>query len=168
MDEKKLSISPAEIKNCQFDKKMRGYDPEQVDGVLQLAADSLEKAIVDIDRLEKEIEDLRRDITEFKEMESTIKDTMVTTQGSADEIKKSAEKEAELLMREAKLKAAEQTEEAERRVSELKSDVERLRNIKSDYVIKLRSLLSTHQEMLVEVAKEESSDNSEPEISNDY
>ena len=155
MDDKKLSISPAEIKNCQFDKKMRGYDPEQVDGVLQLAAESLEKTIIEIDRLEKDIDGLRKDITEYKKMESTIKNTMVTTQGSADEIKKSAEKQAELVMREAKLKAAESVDEAERRVNELKGDVERLRNIRSDYIIKLRSLLSTHQEMLVEVAKEE-------------
>ncbi len=168
MDKEKLSISPAEIKNCQFDRKMRGYDPEQVDGVLQLAADSLEQAIVDIDQLEKEIGSLRNEITDYKKMESTIKDTMVSTQGSADEIRKSAEKEAELIMREARLKAAEESEEAERRVAALKGDIERLRSMKSEYIIKLRSLLSTHQEMLVEVAKDDSPEPRESEASEEY
>jgi cell division initiation protein len=160
MEESRFSISPAEIKGRQFGKKMRGYDPEEVDDVLKLAAESLEQALVRIDKLASDLEHLGKRIDQFEKMETTIKETLVTTQVSVEEIKKNAEKEAELTKREAQVEAATEMEMHQRKVEEIKVQIERLKNLRDDYLISLRSLVGSHQEMLDNMVNEYGSSDS--------
>jgi len=148
MDEKRANITPAELKNLQFDRKMRGYDPEQVDEITQLAADSLEQSLLAINALKADVKRLEEKVADFERMEATIKDTLVSTQGSVDEIKRNALKEAELIRREAEVTAAEEIELHQRKAEQIKAEIEKLKTLHSDYLIRIKSLVSGHQEML--------------------
>lgn len=154
MEKQKTAITPAELKSRQFDKKMRGYDPEQVDDILQLAAEALEDTLVRIDSLSAEVKKLQEKVANCEKMESTIKDTLVATQSSVDEIKKNAMKEAELIKREAEVEAAREMELQQRKIDEIKSQIERLKSLRSDYLIKLKSLVGGHHEILGKLADE--------------
>ncbi len=163
MEESRFSISPAEIKGRQFGRKMRGYDPEEVNDVLKLAAESLEQALVRIDKLVSDLEHLGKRVDQFEKMETTIKETLVTTQASVNEIRKNAEKEAELIKREAQVEAATEMEMHQRRVEKIKLQMEKLKNLRDDYLIKFRSLVGSHQEMLDNMVSEYGSSDSNSE-----
>ena len=148
MDGRTSGLTPAELRNRQFDKKMRGYDIEQVDEVLVLAADALQDALMRVNTLSGEVDRLKAKVDQFERMETTIKDTLVTTQGSVDEIRKNAEKEAELIRREAEVKTAREMEMHERHSEEIKAQIEKLKHLRSDYMVQLKSLIKNHQEMV--------------------
>lgn len=151
MNENKLPITPAELRSTQFDRKMRGYDPEQVDEVTRLAAESLEKSLMLIDSLSGEVKKLEDRMADFERIESSLKDTLLETRGSVDEIKSNALREAELIKREAQVEAARDTELHQRKIDEVKGDIEKLKNLRGEYVIKLKALINSHLEMLARI-----------------
>jgi cell division initiation protein len=162
MNERKMPITPAELRSSQFDRKMRGYDPEQVDEVMRVAAESLEQSLLRIDSLSRDISKLEDKISDFERVESTLRDTLVETRGSVDEIKSNALREAELIKREAQVEAARDTDLHQRKIEEIKGDIEKLKNLRGDYVIKLKALINSHLEILTKVSDE--SDDESPGV----
>jgi cell division initiation protein len=164
MDDKKITITPAELKNRRFDRKVRGYDPEQVDETIQLAAESLEQSLLKIDSLAADMKRLRERVADFERMESTIKNTLVSAQGSVDELRKNALKEAELMKREAEIEAVEKAKMHQREAEQVRVDIEKLKAARSDYLVKLRVLVSGHQEMLAKLSDEFDNRNLDEEV----
>jgi len=157
MDEQGSVISPVDLRNAEFDRKMRGYDPEQVDSLLIQAAGSFELALSELNRLKSEVKECRAMLDEYKKIETTLKNTLVTTQGSVEELKKNAEQKAELILSEARMGATRILSEQEERLKEIRTEVERLKNFKTEYVIRLRSLIDSHRDMLLNQLHDESS-----------
>jgi cell division initiation protein len=152
MDQQKPGITPVELRNRQFAKKMRGLDPVEVDDIVRLAADSLESALIRIDSLSSDVRRLEERVHQFERLEASIKEALVTAQSVVDEIKKNASKEAELVKRQAQIDASKFTEIHERRMAEIKAQTDRLRSFRDEYVIKLKSLIAGHQEMIDKLA----------------
>jgi DivIVA domain-containing protein len=154
VDEKRTVITPAELRNSEFGRKIRGLDPSQVDEVLRLAADSLERSFSMIDALRAEVKGLRDRIAGYERMESALKDALTAAQNSADEMKKNAAREAHLMRREAENEAARELETHRSRINEVRADIERLRNLRREYLVQLKSLVGGHQEILASLSHE--------------
>jgi cell division initiation protein len=166
MDHKTPTISPSELRAREFARKVRGYDPDEVDELLGLAADSLERAVVQIDLLTRDVRRLEERVGKFEEMESTIKDTLVSTQGSVDEIRKNAEKEAELIRREAQVEAATELELSQRKVEEVRVQIDRLKTIRDDYFARVKALIESHRELIEKTEADFGSPDSKPDQKN--
>jgi cell division initiation protein len=154
MAKNRPTVSPSELRSHEFERRVRGYDPSEVHDILELAADSLEQAILQIDSLSRDARRLEEQVNKFETMESTIKDTLVSTHGSVEEIRRSAEKEAELIKREAQIEAATELEMNRRKVEELKVQAEKLRSIRNEYLARMKALVASHQGMLATTEKE--------------
>jgi len=64
-----MKISPIEIRQQEFTKKMRGYDPDEVQNFLESLAEELEKFIVENESLKSEIDSLTEQNNEYKKIE---------------------------------------------------------------------------------------------------
>lgn len=149
-----MTISPLDVRNQIFKKKMRGYDIDEVKMFLDAVADCMEELLKDKENLEKENTVLKQKAETFSGIESTLRDTMVTAQRISDEAKVNAQKEAENIKKQAEIDAKHQIAEAMKEVEKLARSREDARSQTIAFVAKLRSLLEAQLSFLGSVEGE--------------
>ncbi len=68
-----MKISPIEIRQQEFTKKMRGYDPDEVQNFLESLAEELDKLNTENESLKSEVESLTEQINEYKKIEKIFR-----------------------------------------------------------------------------------------------
>ena len=96
-------ITPVDIQHKSFKKALQGYDRADVAIFLDEIIESLEDEAQQRAALEAEISDLKERVSHFKAMEESLQNTLVLAQRTADEVKASAHKEADLIREQARL-----------------------------------------------------------------
>ena len=139
-----MKITPQDIQTQEFNVKVKGYDREEVSQFLKQAAQILEKEILDNGKLKKELEKLKDSLLKFEKREDVLRDTLISAQKFSSEIKVNSEREAELIIKEAEIKAEEIINNALSRHKELKEEIRNLKfkrkEIESDIINMLNSL----------------------------
>ncbi len=143
-----MNITPLDIQQRRFRVCFRGFDISEVDAFLERVAEELEGLIRENRSYQEEIERLRLEIREFKEREKTFKRAMISTQKTLDDMKQNAEKEAELIISEAEVKAEKMLSSTDNRLYELHSDIGELKRQRMQLEIELRSVLEAHTKLL--------------------
>jgi len=146
-----MKITPLDIRKQEFRKTFKGYDKNEVDIFLEMLAKEIENIIRDNKSMSEQLKELDSKIEDYKRMETTLQNTLTSTQKTTDEIRRNARKEAEMILQKAKLQASEIIENAAAKVKDLQSQISALRNQKNGFVIQLRSFLSSQLKMLEEV-----------------
>jgi cell division initiation protein len=149
-----LSISPLDVRNQVFKRRLRGYDVDEVKIFLDAVADRMEDMIKAAETLEKECVAYKEKADAFAALEATLRDTMVTAQRIADEARVNAQKEADNVRRQADLDVQARIADAERRVEDMIRTHEQARAQTMGFVAKLRSLLEGHLSFLGSVESE--------------
>lgn len=150
----KLNISPLDVRNQIFKKSFRGYDPEEVKYFLDSVADSIEGLLKEKEELEKEVVALRQRIQVFTEMETTLRDAMVTAQKVSDQAKANAEQEARSIIHRAELQAEQHLSEARRSVEAVEKTRNQAVRETLALITQLRSLFESHLTFLCSLEDE--------------
>ena len=79
-----------------------------------------------------------------------------------DEIKRSSEKEGELIVAEAKTRAQHEIENTRREAEKLRAEIEELRQLRTNYFIRIRAMVKSQADLLSAMEKEQN-----PEIADD-
>jgi cell division initiation protein len=95
-------ITPVDIQHKSFKKALQGYDRADVDKFLDEIIETLEDEAQQRAALEAEIADLKERVSHFKAIEESLQNTLVLAQRTADEVKASAHKEADLIREQAR------------------------------------------------------------------
>lgn len=98
-------ITPAEIQEKDFPKGVRGYKEEEVDKFLDLITLDFEKLIKENIRLNAEIAALELEHSKNKGSESSVIETLQAAKVLMNDISVSAEKRAEILLKNAEMDA---------------------------------------------------------------
>jgi cell division initiation protein len=150
-----LKITSTDVKNQSFSKSFRGYDPAQVDAFLGLVAIDLEELIKENNQTKAKLSQMESTVVDYKEMEKTIHEVLLSAQKSAEEVKKNAEKEVELLLREAQIKSERMLEETHAILSKLQKEIIELKDLKKIYILRLKYILDAQLQILESMEKEE-------------
>ena len=149
-----MSISPLDVRNQIFKKKLRGYDADEVKIFLDAVADRMEDMIKERETLEQENSALRERSNTFAELETTLRETMVTAQRISDEAKVNAQKEADNILGRADLDARAKIAEASKKVEDIVRAHDDTRSQTMAFVAKMRSLLEGQLSFLGSVEHE--------------
>ena len=107
-----MRLSAMDIRQQQFAVKLlRGFDPQEVDTFLDDVAEDFEGLLRENVVLREQLGSHEERSRGISETERTLTDTLVTTQRLADEMKESAKRDAQLVLREATLNAEKLMEE---------------------------------------------------------
>ncbi len=136
-----MRITPLDIRRQEFKKVFKGYDPHEVNVFLEIVAKDMEDLIRENTELTERARELDGKIEDYKRMEKTLQDTLTSAQRATDELRRNAEKEAELIVRNAKIQADHILEEARRKVQELETRLSFLRHQKDAFISQFRGLL---------------------------
>ena len=75
-----MRITPLDVRNHPFDKKMRGYDPDEVHDFLRAVAGDYEGVLRENQSLRDRITQLEAKLEELSANESILKETLTTAQ----------------------------------------------------------------------------------------
>lgn len=125
--ERLMRVAPLELRQHRFRTALRGFDRAEVVGLLTEAADDFEHALRENDRLRQDLVRLEALLTEHREREANLRNTLLTAQRLADEIKESAQTEAKLIVREAQGRADLLLQKAQARLEEVERDINEMR-----------------------------------------
>ena len=147
--------TPLDIENKKFSKQMmNGYSVEEVDDFLDELRVDHEKIYKQSTESNTKIESLMQELEKYKNIESTLQNTLIMAQSTADEIKKVAKQEADQLIREAQGKAKEATMEIEKDIAIKTKELDDLQKQFDVYKAKMESLLISQLELLKDSNKE--------------
>lgn len=157
-----MKITPLDIQNHKFRSRLWGCDPEEVGIFLEMVAAELEEKIKENQYLTEELSRLRSQLSEYREREQTLKETMMMAQKIAQDMKNNVVKEAQVILSEAELEAERIQERAQARVVELEDQIQELKRERLLVEEELRATLTTHLKLL-EVGREEAAEKAEQE-----
>jgi cell division initiation protein len=100
-------ITGMEIRNQQFRKKMRGYDPEEVKNFIFNLAKDYETLYSENVLLRENIQKAQYELDHYRKLEETMNNSLILAQQTAEMIKTNAQKEAEMIQEESRRKIAE-------------------------------------------------------------
>jgi len=122
-----MKVTPLDLRQAQFRTKLRGFDSDEVTKFLGETAEELEQALKEIDRLRQDAVRVDGTLAEYRERENSLRNTLLTAQRLADQIKENAEQEAKTILREAEGRADLILQKAQSRLAELDRDINEMR-----------------------------------------
>ena len=125
--ERVMRIAPLDLRQPRFKTSMRGFDKTEVVAFLTEAADDYEHALREIDRLRQYLLRMESLLAEHRERENNLRNTLLTAQRLADEVKTSAQNEAKMIVREAQGRADLLLQKGQARLEEVERDINELR-----------------------------------------
>ncbi len=143
-----MKITPLDIQQMVFRTKLRGYDREEVNRFLEELAQTVESLNRENAMLRERLAMTEQQVSELKRTETTLSNTLVAAQSLADDVKRSANRDAELIVKEAELKAGEVIRQARVELGETQRDLSQLQKQRLLMVERMRATLHTFERML--------------------
>ena len=147
-------ITPLDIENKRFAKQMmNGYNVKEVDDFLDELTVDYSKNYKELTELRAKVEELNSSLAQYKSIESTLQNTLVMAQTTAEEVKNVAKQKADQIVEEAKASAQKQVDDLNNEIVLKQKEVDDIKKQFDIYKAKMESLLISQLELLKEVNK---------------
>lgn len=143
-----MKITPLDIQQMRFKVVFRGYDRAEVDASLDTLMTEFESLVRENNELREKMAAMEIQLMDLRKKEGTLNATLVKAQELVSEMKKNAQKEADLLIKEGELRAEEISKEARDEAARLRREIRDLRKEKYLVIQKIRSSLRTFEHLL--------------------
>ena len=148
-------LTPLDVENKKFSKQMmNGYSVEEVDDFLDEIGVDYAKKNKDLAEKTKRVEELETELERYKSIESTLQNTLVMAQSTAEEVKNVARQQADQLLSEAKSSAQKEVNSLENQISYKKQALDEIQKKFDIYKAKMESLLISQLELIKEINKD--------------
>ena len=142
-DDRHVSITPLDLRQARFGSAMRGFDKAEVAAFLLEAADDYEHVLRENERLRQDLTRVEASLAQFRELEGSLKNTLVGSQKVADDMRENARQEAARLVRDAEARAAAATEKAQGRIEDVQREIEGLRLRRREVETNIEAIISS-------------------------
>lgn len=140
-----MKVTPLDLRQQRFQTVMRGYDRGEVTAFLNEVADDYENALRESERLRQEVTKLEAVLAEHRGQERNLRNTLLTAQKMADEIKDNATAEAERILREAEGRADLIVQKSQVRIEDVQREIEGMKSKRKEVESGIESLISSLQ-----------------------
>jgi cell division initiation protein len=153
-----MNVTPLDLRQTRFRSAVRGFDRNEVTAFLSEVADQYEEALRETDRLRQELVRSEAIITEHREHERNLRNTLMTAQRLADEIRGSAEQEAKRVLREAEGRAELLMQKTQARLEDVQREIDGLRLKRHDAENALESTIASLRNALEYIREQDQRD----------
>ena len=143
-----MRMTPLDIQQMVFKVAFRGYDKEEVNRFLEELAQTVESLNRDYAIQRERIVFLEQQLAELKRTEATLSSTLLSAQSLAEDVKRNAQREADLVIKEAEQKAGEMIHQARIELTDTQRDLTALQKQRLLMVERLRASLRMFERML--------------------
>ena len=155
-----MRITPLDVRNHHFGRRLRGLDPAEVESFLRLVSEDYEQLLRENERQGDRIRQLEQRVEQLVADERLLKETLLSAQAMTSDLREAAIKESEVLVGEAEVKAEKILDAAHRRAAKLGDEIREMRGLRTRLAQALRATLETHLGLVdsIEAANHESDD----------
>ncbi|WP_339227621.1 DivIVA domain-containing protein [Oceanobacillus sp. FSL K6-2867] len=143
-----MPLTPLDIHNKEFTRKIRGYDEDEVNEFLDQVIKDYETVIREKKELDEKVKQLNERLGHFTNIEETLNKSILVAQETAEEVKGNATKESKLIIKEAEKNADRIINEALSKSRRISMDVEELKKQAKVFRTRLRMLVQAQLDML--------------------
>lgn len=147
-----MRITPLDLRNHAFPRRMAGYAREEVDDFLRMVAEDYESALREVEKQREQRVRLEAQLEQLTANEQVLQDTMTTAQKLSEDLKRTAIKEAEVIVGEAEIKGEKVLDAAHRRAATLAEDIRSMKQLKGQLSASVRASIETHLGLLESLA----------------
>lgn len=149
-----MKITAMDITGKEFKKGFRGYDMDEVDEFLEEVAESYETLYKENSSTKEKISLMEENLNHYRKMEETIQNTLLLAQNAADQSKKSAQQESELIIRNANENSKKLLDKAHNDVVKINDEYEKLKNEFIMFKNKFKNFMQSQIEMFEDMEKD--------------
>ncbi|MBJ6363173.1 DivIVA domain-containing protein [Paenibacillus sp. GCM10012307] len=143
-----MPLTPLDIHNKEFGRRLRGYDEDEVNEFLDQVIKDYESIIRENKELQNQVLALQEKLNHFANIEETLSKTIIVAQEAADEVKNNSKKEAQLILKEAEKNADRIINESLSKSRKVALEVEELKKQASIYRARFRTLVEAQLDLL--------------------
>lgn len=140
----RMRMTPLDIQSQRFRSSWRGFDAREVESFLAAVAEDYAALLQEVATSRDQIRRFEARLEELSLNEALLKETLVTAQNLGDVLRNSAQKEAEVCVGEAEVKAEKILDAAHRRAGKLGEEIRELRGLRSRLASALRRSIESH------------------------
>jgi len=156
-----MKVTPLDLRQNEFRIVMRGYAKEDVRSFLNDAADSLEQVLRETDKLRDDLRKAEADLVDFRDREVNLRNTLLTAQRLADQIRENAEQEGKMVVREAEGRADLLLQKTQARLEEMEREIHELKLRRRDVEASLESSIAALTHALQFIRQKDQKDKEE-------
>jgi len=149
-----MRLTPLDIRKQEFRKGMRGLDADEVYAFLSTVADEYEAVINDNKALRERLLELDDKVQEYRNMEKTLRDTLLTAERVTVEAKENARRESDLIVKEAQIEAEKALRDIRTASMRLRQEIQELRQQRDSYLSRMRILVESHVKFIETAEKD--------------
>jgi DivIVA domain-containing protein len=142
MLDESFHLTPLDVRRTDFPAALRGYDKARVDEFRDRVANELERLTRVNQELEAKAKGFHEQLRAFRERDKALNEALVSAQQLRAETREQAEREAQLIIREARAEGVRKVDEARADVRRLGAEIESLERARRAYLAQLRSMVS--------------------------
>ena len=164
MIDETFHLTPLDVRRYDFGRALRGYEPERVDQFREQVAEELERLTRQNQELEAKAKGFHEQLRAFRERDKALNDALVSAQQLRGEIAEQAEREGQLIIREARAEADRVLDEKRNELRRVEQDLAALDRSRRTYVVQFRALIDRQ---MAELSASEQMAVSEPMAASD-
>ncbi len=154
-----MKLTPLDILQQRFKVTWRGFDRQEVETFLELVSEDIGSLLQECSNLKVELEKCEAQLVDFRQNERAIQQTIMSTQKVSEDLKRNAQREAELIISEAKVaagrimndtraQAEKVVNEGRNEIAQLTKEINDLKNRKVQFEMAFKSLLESQLRFL--------------------
>lgn len=141
-------ITPIEIRQQTFKRRLRGYDPDEVRAFLHTLSEEWEHQMGEMRKLKEEQDKLQAKYSSLKELENMLHKTLMQAEQSSKNTMENARQKAELKVREAESKARDIVRRGIDERNRLEGEIITLKSKQEELLNQLHHFLKSHMDSL--------------------
>ncbi len=143
-----------DISNKEFKKGFRGYDIEEVDEFINEIIENYENLYKENSRLKEDLSRVNEKLDHYIKIENTIQNTLLLAQNAAEQARESAQKESDLIIRNANDTAKKILDKAHNDVVGINDEYEKVKQEFIKFRAKFRNFMNAQTETFDELEKD--------------
>jgi len=141
-------LTAMDVEKQEFRTKMRGYDTDEVRLFLRSVAEEIGRLHLENGVLREDIGRLKESLEDLRSRERMLQETLVTAQGMVADIRDKSQREAEVVVKEARGKADKMLEQAKHEMETIEQEISRARLERDAFENRIKSCIEEHLALL--------------------
>ena len=148
MEVASMPLTPLDIHNKEFNKGFRGYDEDEVNEFLDQVIKDYEFVLREKKEMEERLNDMNERLGHFVTIEDTLNKSIIIAQEAGEDVKRNAQKEAKLIIKEAEKNADRIVNDSLSKARKIALEIEDLKKQSKVFRTRFKMLIEAQLDML--------------------
>jgi DivIVA domain-containing protein len=144
MIDERFNLTPVDVRTQEFGRKLNGYDPVRVEEFRTRVAEELERLIKLNHELDGKHKAAIEQLRAFRDRDKALNDALVSAQQLRSEMREQAEREAQLVIREARAEGERLIDASRSGVRQVETELAMLEKTRRAFISQMRALAERH------------------------